>query len=92
MTRYLGVHGVVVLLRPNPATHQLVANGVRGRLVEIVLGRHVAVLHQRVVEVAVEGALNSIHVLQLWDVPHGDLLLAVAGARRSSHGRSRNSF
>lgn len=90
--RYLGVHGVVVLLCPNPSTHQLVSDSVRGRHVEIVLGRHVAVLHQRVVEMAVEGALDSRHVLQLWDVPHGDLLLAVAGARRSGHDRSRNSF
>ena len=47
-----------------------------------------AVLHDGVVEVAVERRLDSCHVLQLRDVAHGDLLLAVAGARRGSHGCS----
>ena len=45
-----------------------------------------AVLDDGLVEVAVERRLDSCHVLQLRDVAHGDLLLAVAGTHRGGHG------
>lgn len=82
---YLGILVVVVLLRPYPLAHQVVANRVGHGLVEVVVGGYVAVLDEGMVEVAVEGPLDSCHVLQLRNVPHGDLLLSVAGALRGRH-------
>ena len=77
---------VVVLLRTNPSPHQLVAHGVSRGLVEVVGGGDVAVLDDGLVQVAVERRLDSCHVFQLRNVAHGDLLLAVGGALRVSHG------
>ncbi len=79
---YLRIGLVVRLLRPDPFADQLVSNGVRHGLVEVPLGGYVPVLHQRVVQVAVEAVLHCRHVLQPGQVPHGDLLLAEAGAPR----------
>ena len=78
-----------MLLGSNPATNELVANGVGRRPVEIILCGNMAVLDEGVVEVAVEGSFHGGHVFQLRQVPHGDLLLAVARARRGGHDGAR---
>ena len=78
-----------MLLGSYPLPHELVANREGGRLVEVVVGGYVAVFDQGLVEVAVERPLDSCHVLQLGNVSHGDLLLAVAGALRGRHGWRR---
>ena len=83
---HLWVLGVVMLLRPYPLAHELVAHRVGRGLVEVAGGGDVTVLDDGVVEVAVEGRLDSCHVLQLRDVAHGDLLLAIAGAVGGGHG------
>ena len=75
-----------MLLGAHPFPHELVANREGRGLVEVVVSGHVAVLDQGLVEVPVEGRLDSCHVLQLGNVSHGDLLLAVAGALRRRHG------
>ncbi len=73
-----------MLLGPDPLPHQLVPHCVRHSPVEVSLGGNVAVLHQGVMQVPVEGSLDRGHVFQLRKVPHGDLLLSVVGARRGS--------
>ena len=78
-----------MLLGSNPAPHEFVANGVGRRLVEIVPCGNMAVLDEGVVEVAVKGGLHGGHIFQLRKVPHGDLLLAVARARRTGHDGAR---
>ena len=83
---YLRVLGIVVLLRPNPPSDELVAHRVRCGLVEVVAGGYVAVLHDCLMEVTIERRLDSCHVLQLRDIAHGDLFLSVARALRVSHG------
>lgn len=71
-----------MLLGPDPLAHQVVPDSVGRRLVEVQLGGDVSVLDQGVVEVAVEAGLHRVDVLQLWQTPHGDLLLAVPRTRR----------
>lgn len=80
---YLGVLLVVVLLSAKPSPDQLVAHGVGRGLEEVMLGGYVPVLDDGVVQVPIEGALYRGHVLQLRDVAHGNLLLAIAGAGRA---------
>ena len=82
---YLWVHGVVVLLCPDPFPDQVVPHGVRGGLVEVELGGYVAVFDQGVVQVPVEASPHGGHVFQLGKMPHRDLLLAVTWALRCSH-------
>lgn len=71
---HLGVALVVVLLRADPAAHQVVAHGMR-QGEEVVAGRgHVAVLDQRKVQVPVEALPHLGHVAQSRDPAHTDLL------------------
>lgn len=86
LATHLGVIFIVALLCPDPLPHQVVPHRVCNGPVEVSLGGDVAVLHQRVVQVPVEGGLHSIDVLQLGKVPHGDLLLPVAGTRSNTRG------
>lgn len=82
---YLWVHGVVVLLRPDPFPDQMVPHGVCRGLVEVELGGYVAVFDQGVVQVPVEASPDGGHVFQLGKMPHRDLLLAITWALRCSH-------
>ena len=81
---YLWVFRVVVTLRANPLPDEFITHGVGRGPVEVVGGGHVAVLHDGVVEVAVEGRFHRGYVFQLGDISHGNLLLAVARALGSS--------
>ena len=74
-----------MLLCSYPSSYDPVANGVRSGLVEVARSGDVAVLDDGMVEMAVEGRLDSCHVLHLREVPHGDLLLAVPRALRGGH-------
>lgn len=57
-TAYLGVFLVVVLLRPDPSANQMVAHGVGQGEVVVPFGRHISVLYERKVEMAVKISLE----------------------------------
>lgn len=75
-----------MLLCSNPSSDQLVTHSVGCGHVEVTVGSDMAVFDDGVVQVAIEPSLDSCHVLQLRKVAHGDLLLAITGALRGSHG------
>lgn len=83
---HLGILLVVVLLRPDPAAHQVVPHRVGQGEVVVPLGGHVAVLDQREVQVPVEVGLQVGHVLHASQTPHRDLLPLVLVAQRPGHG------
>ena len=85
VSTYLRVNSVVLLLCPDPLADEVVSHGVSRGLVKVQLGSDVAVLDQRMVKMAVEASLDRSNVFQLRKTPHGDLLLAVAGALRRRH-------
>ena len=83
---YFGVLLVVVLLRADPAAHQVVPHRVSQGEVVVPLGGHIPVLHQREVEVSVEIRLEVRDVLHAGQSPHGDLLPLVLVRQRLRHG------
>lgn len=86
---HLGVPLVVVLLRADPAAHQVVAHRVCQRK-EVVAGRgHIAVLNQREVQVPVEALPHLGHVAQPREATHADLLLPLAVRQWLRHGTRR---
>lgn len=83
---HLRVPLVVVLLRADPAAHQVVAHRVGQRKVVVALGGNVAVLGQREVQMPVEVALELGHILQAREAAHRDLLSALVVTQRLGHG------
>lgn len=81
-----------MLLCPDPFADQFVPHCVCRGLVEVQFGSDVAVLDQRVVEMAVEARLDRVDVLQLGQTPHGDLFLAIAGTLWRGHCFSLGSW
>lgn len=82
---HLGVFLVVVLLRADPAAHQVITHGVRQGEVVITRRGHVPVLHQREVQVPVEALLDLGHVSKPRDTAHADLLALLVVAQRLGH-------
>lgn len=82
--KYLWVHRIVVLLRSDPFSHELVAHSVSHGLVEVSLSCYVTVFHQSVVQVPVERSLDRTDVFQLWNIAHRNLLLAIRRTCRSA--------
>ena len=82
---HLGVALVVVLLRADPAAHQVVAHRVSQRE-EVVAGRgHIAVLDQCEVQVPIEALPHLGHVSQPRNAAHTDLLPLLAVSQRLRH-------
>ena len=63
-----------MLLRPNPASNEIVANGVGDRVVEVTNGRHIAVLGKREVKMTAERLLNVGDILDECNAANGYLL------------------
>ena len=84
---------VVVLLRANPSTGQMVAHGVCQRQIIVAIGGHITILHHRVVDVTTERLLHVGNVLHQRDSLDANLLAAIliglrsGGHRWSARGR-----
>ena len=83
---YLGARLVVVLLRADPAPHQVVAHRVRQREEVVAGGGHIAVLDQREVQMPVEALLQLGHVLHAHDAADADLPPLLLVGQGLGHG------
>lgn len=71
---YFRVLLVVMLLRPDPAAHQVIPDRVGQSEVVIPLGGHIAIFHQREVKMTVKICFQVRDVFKSGEPPHGDLL------------------
>lgn len=86
--QYLGALLVVVLLRADPAPHQVVAHRVRQREKIVAGGGHIAVLDQREVQVPVEALFQLRHVFHAHDTADADLPPLLLVSQGLGHGGS----
>lgn len=75
-SKYLGVLLVIGLLGSNPLSYQVIFDCVSQRRKVIPFGRHIAVFDKGVVQMAVEGFLQTVHVLDDWQSSKRDLPLS----------------
>lgn len=87
--QYLGALLVVVLLRADPAPHQVVAHRVSQREKIVAGGGHIAVLDQREVQVPVEALLQLRHVFHAHDAADADLPPLLLVSQGLGHGGGR---
>lgn len=82
---YLGVLLIVILLRPDPASHQVISDSVCQSEIIIPRGGHVPVFDEREMEMPVEALANLGHITQPSDAPHADLLPFLAVGQGNGH-------
>lgn len=82
---YLGVLLIVILLRPDPAAHQMISDGVCQSEIIIPRGGHVPVFDEGEMEMPVEALPNLGHIAQAGDAPHADLLPFLAVGQGNGH-------
>lgn len=88
---YLGALLVVVLLRADPAPHQVVAHCVRQREEVVARGGHITVLDQCEMQVSVEALLQLGHVLHAHDAADADLPPLLLVCQGLGHGGGQRS-
>lgn len=66
---YFGVFLIVMLLRPDPAAHQVISDCVAQSEVVISFGSHISILHQGEVEVPVEISFQVCNVFHPGQAP-----------------------
>jgi len=71
---YLRVFLVVMLLRPDPSSHQMVAHGVRQCEVVVALRCNISVLNQSKMQMAIKIGLELRYVFNPGETSHGNLL------------------
>ena len=80
-----------MLLSTDPSADEVISDGVCQGEVVVPVSGHVAVLHDRVVDVPAERLLHIGHVLHQRYATHADLLASVlVGLRLGSHCRLDN--
>lgn len=82
---YFWIFLIVMLLRADPSSDEVVANRVGKCEIVVASGRHIAVFHQREVEMSVEIDLEVCNIFNSGQPSHGNLLPLFLVCQRLRH-------